>query len=373
MQRLIRSFLIFATFIGYARADYVEVRRPATVKLDPSADAEIVDRPSLGRCFALIESGRQTEGYYRIQLPLDLGVAAQDGWIYRTLVRRFPGDLPQSELRGNSTVSAADAATIDATPIKWPPRDDASDEPHTIFGEPIYKDHDGKHDVVRNYSGFTVYWDDEVLGPRWTAIKLTAGMIDANDSVQRLLRFSPDSAIEDAGLQTTRHDDYKNPPGSRDWARGHMVQFDDARGWGEEAARESFYTSNITPQLQALNGKRWLALEELCSEYARDYGLVWVYSGPVYGSNPKPFATGRRVPSPVAFYKIVVSPGENNDVDVQAFLVPHREFDSDVKLSTFLVSVDQIEQATRINFLAELPDSVEAPLEAAVWGLWPDK
>ena len=71
-------------------------------------------------------------------------------------------------------------------------------------------------------------------------------------------------------------------------------------------------------------------------------------------------------------YKIVVSPGDNNSVDVQAFRMPHRDIDSDVNLSTFLVSIDSIEEATEIDFLHELPDAVEDPLEAVVWELWPD-
>lgn len=128
----------------------------------------------------------------------------------------------------------------------------------------------------------------------------------------------------------------------------------------------------MAPQLQQHNGGRWLALEKLCSEFARDYEIVWVYSGPIYPTNPEPFATNRRVPKPIAFYKIVVSPGEGDRVDVLAFRMPHQEIDNDEELSKFRTTVDAIEAATGIEFLHELPDAVEDPIERVKWEIWPD-
>ncbi len=67
-----------------------------------------------------------------------------------------------------------------------------------------------------------------------------------------------------------------------------------------------------------------------------------------------------------------VSPSDDNLVNIQAFRMPHRAIESDVPLSTFLVSVDAIEDATGIDFLPLLPDAIEENLESTVWGLWPD-
>ena len=41
-------------------------------------------------------------------------------------------------------------------------------------------------------------------------------------------------------------------------------------------------------------------------------------------------------------------------------------------MSDFLVSIDAIEAETDIDFLDQLPDSIERPLEKTVWELWPD-
>jgi hypothetical protein len=54
-----------------------------------------------------------------------------------------------------------------ASAIDWPTWDNDTPEPHTVFGEPIYTAHDPNHNITRKYEAFTVYYDDEVLSPRW--------------------------------------------------------------------------------------------------------------------------------------------------------------------------------------------------------------
>jgi endonuclease G len=244
-------------------------------------------------------------------------------------------------------------------------------QPSTIFGKPVYHKHDDTHNVIREYSAFTVYYDDGILSPRWTAIKVTKEIADKNKDIERLKRFKVDPEIKEKGYQTATHDDYKNPAGMKIWARGHMVQFDDARGWGQQAADDSFFTANICPQLAALNGQGWLTLEKLCTEYARDYGVVWIYTGPIY-NEIKPFAPGRKIPVPDSFYKVVVSPGQDGGIDVLAFIMLHKPTKSDTDLSQFLTSIDKVETETGLDFLHELPDDYEDFLEKTVWKLWPD-
>lgn len=261
---------------------------------------------------------------------------------------------------------------VPASAVDWPTWDNDTAEPHTVFGEPNYAEHDPNHNIVKKYAAFTVYYDDEILSPRWTAIKMTHYVADRNNDISRLKRFRVDKTLKSAGYETTNHDDYKNPKGKLTWDRGHMIQFDDARGYGQTAAEESFYTSNVCPQLSALNQKGWLTLEETCTEFARDYEVVWIYTGPIYGEHKVPFAKGRKVPKPIAFYKIVVAPGENDGVDVLAFRMPHKAIARDADVSEYLVSIRSIEDETGLDFLQELPDDLENVLETTVWDLWPD-
>jgi len=108
------------------------------------------------------------------------------------------------------------------------------------------------------------------------------------------------------------------------------------------------------------------------TEFARDYKVVWIYTGPIYGEHKVPFAKGRKVPKPIAFYKIVVSPGENDEVHVLAFRIPHKPIPAQVDLSDYLVSVDDVENETGFDFLHELPDDIENVVESTVGDMWPD-
>jgi endonuclease G len=278
------------------------------------------------------------------------------------------GGLPASTSPGHRTHAAQ--------PVTWPAVHDDSPDPHCIFGEPRYLKDDSTHTLVRHYAAFTVDYDDKVLSPRWTAVKLTANMTDAHGEIDRdasrFQTFKTDPELKNHNLLTTKHADYRNLPGKRTWDRGHMVQFDDARGWGEQCALDSFLTTNICPQLAALNAQGWLSLEETVTEFARDYDRVWVYTGPVYAKSPRPFLAGRKIPKPKSFYKIVVRKGDNNTVQALAFVVPHLPLDNDADLSQFLESVDTVERLTGIDFLSDLPDQVEEDVEKEVGELWPD-
>jgi hypothetical protein len=83
--------------------------------------------------------------------------------------------------------------------VSWPEPNVQLALPHHVFGEPKYEDHDPKHNVKRGYSGFTVYYDDRVLGPRWVAMKLTSGMADANNDFGRPGRFKVDKYLKEHG------------------------------------------------------------------------------------------------------------------------------------------------------------------------------
>ena len=87
-RRIILATLAVLLLPFVAAADYLEVRRTATLKASADSDGTVVARPAIGTLLALV-ANEQTNGYYRAR-ELD-GTA---GWIYRTLVRRFPGSIP---------------------------------------------------------------------------------------------------------------------------------------------------------------------------------------------------------------------------------------------------------------------------------------
>jgi len=92
MRTLFRlaAILVGIAIAWPAAADYLEIRRPTTVKQDPSSDSDVIARPKVGDNLDLLDGGTQTNGYYHVLEP-DSG---QPGWVYRTFVTRYEGRLP---------------------------------------------------------------------------------------------------------------------------------------------------------------------------------------------------------------------------------------------------------------------------------------
>jgi endonuclease G len=119
--------------------------------------------------------------------------------------------------------------------------------------------------------------------------------------------------------------------------------------------------SNIIPQKHALNAGLWKQLEQrLATSYPARFGEVWVIAGPVFG--PKPEKLRRRVAVPDACYMITVDESDGR-VRVTAFLFP-QDTPEGARLDDFLVSIDELEHRTGLDFLHELPDPAEDTLEA---------
>ena len=73
-----------------ARSQYLEVRRSATVRDQPAGNATVMERVEAGAYLKLLDSGKQQNGYYHVKAKSVAG----NGWIYRTLVRRYEGKMP---------------------------------------------------------------------------------------------------------------------------------------------------------------------------------------------------------------------------------------------------------------------------------------
>lgn len=151
--------------------------------------------------------------------------------------------------------------------------------------------------------------------------------------------------------------------------RGHLApNYAIATRYGEAAQRETFLMSNIVPQRHALNAGVWKELEmKIATSYPGRFGEVWVLAGPVFGARPTRLPNGTAVPE--AFFMIVVDESDGR-VRTEAFVFP-QETPAGAGAERFLVSIDEIERRTGLDFLPELDDGAERALESkraqAVW------
>lgn len=154
--------------------------------------------------------------------------------------------------------------------------------------------------------------------------------------------------------------------GSADWKnyknsgydKGHLCPAGDMV-FDKRAYNETFFTSNIAPQLHDFNDGIWNKLEQKTRYWSVKYERLYVITGGILSSDLETIGK-EKVAIPNYFYKIIGS-DFGGKFKMIAFLIPHAK--SNKPLYDFVVSVDTIEKITRINFFPKLEDRIENNLE----------
>lgn len=212
---------------------------------------------------------------------------------------------------------------------------------------------------VIEHTGYTLAYNEQKEQPAWVAYVLTDSMVLFGKANRRDY-FNADPAVTtgSAALQ-----DYKGSG----YSRGHLAPAADMK-WSTTAMQESFFMSNMSPQLQEFNAGIWRVLEEKVRDWAVSEERIIVVTGPVFKNSTKTIG-GNEVGVPDYFYKVVldVSPPQYKAV---GFIMKHEK--GTKELYEYAVSVDEVETFTGLDFFEALPDSSEQLLEQGLqlelWG-----
>lgn len=79
-------------FVVAVNADYLITNRKTSIKAEPSSQSDVIFQIGYSSELFLLDDGVQTNGYYHVSSTVFNG----EGWIYRTFVRRYLGDLEGS-------------------------------------------------------------------------------------------------------------------------------------------------------------------------------------------------------------------------------------------------------------------------------------
>lgn len=223
---------------------------------------------------------------------------------------------------------------------------------------PLYEEAPYKQHIV--HKGFELVFDENARIPEWTAYELTAEETTGTAPRGRHYDLDPDVR----GIQGD-NDDYRNSG----WDRGHMVPAGDMK-LDDQMMRESFYFSNICPQNRNLNGGDWKTLEELCRIYAQKYGKVYIVCGPIIGNNMFGRLGPHQIVIPDAFYKVLLVETVGG-YEAIGFIMKNEA--GHRPLTTYVKTVDEVEEITGLDFFSLLPRKVERKVEAtynlSVWNL----
>ncbi len=214
-------------------------------------------------------------------------------------------------------------------------------------------EHDNRRPVHHSY--YSLDYNAELEVPNWVAYKLTEASLKVKN-VPRAKRFKTDDKVKG---RSVKHSDYSHSG----YTRGHMAPAGDM-AFSERAMQESFFMSNMCPQLRQFNNGIWRELEENVRDWAYDNDELYVVSGPIF-NNRNPERIGKaKVAVPDAFFKAILD-NEGSKKKAIGFILPHTK--SDKHLRQYAVSIDELEAQTGMDFYGELlGDSLENVLEAEV-------
>lgn len=214
---------------------------------------------------------------------------------------------------------------------------------------------------VIKHIGYTTSYNSETLNPDWVAYELTDVELQGKLKGKETFCWDP----EVLGRKS-RREDYRNDD---NWDKGHMAPKADMK-WSVQAYEESFYLSNICPQNHELNSGAWLKTENLARRYAVKYGKAYVICGPIFSKQEFGRLGQNNVWIPDAFFKAILVHASHGYESI-AFIMPNSPQKN--QLSSYSLSVDELEKLIMRDLYHSLDDRVEELAESAVnlkfWGL----
>jgi endonuclease G len=208
-------------------------------------------------------------------------------------------------------------------------------------------------DQVVSHQAYTLCYADEFEHAIWVAYQLTAK--EVRGSSERENDFRPDPQVK-SGSATP--DDYRGSG----YDRGHLAPAADFK-FSTKAMSESFFMSNMSPQVPDFNRGIWENLESKVRSWVKKDEVLYIVTGPIFSESMPYIGKRNKVAVPPMYYKVVLDL-KKPDVKAIAFLMKNEG--SNQPLQSFAVTIDEIEKETGLDFFPLLPDDLEKSLESSL-------
>ena len=218
----------------------------------------------------------------------------------------------------------------------------------------------GSNGEIVHHRHYSLSYVEKHEQAEWVAYELTKKSIQ-QPNVPRAKRFEVDPQVRTG---SARYYDYKGSG----YSRGHLAPAGDM-AFSSIAMEESFFMSNMSPQVSAFNGGVWNELENLVRDWAYKNKRLVVVTGPIFSKDMKRIKGGVSVPG--EYYKVLL---DFDDPEQKAigFILPNER--STESISTYAVTVDEVEARTGLNFFDKLLDEekqveLESSYDLSKWPL----
>lgn len=201
-----------------------------------------------------------------------------------------------------------------------------------------------------SHVGFTASYNSNWLIPNWVSYNLTRDKV--NGTIPRPKRaYEPDPLVKG---KSAEHKDYSNSG----YTRGHMAPAADMK-WSIEAMNESFYLSNVCPQIAELNGGIWEKLEKRIRALATE-STLYICCGPIVSQSPMRIGKNR-IAVPEKFFKVICMQRRGKWQAV-GFIFPNSACKG--SMFDYATSVDDVEKITGHDFFFNISDDIETSIES---------
>ena len=241
----------------------------------------------------------------------------------------------------------------------------------------------GDDNVILTYSTptygmtYAVEWSHKLRSQRWSCFEIYKSNNKSGQGVTRKNNFLQDPRVngEDAPAYSEFSKSYY--PGTNDfYEKGHICGSAD-RFYDQTANDQTFYMTNMQPQVANFNEKIWSDMEIKVRGWASSADTLYVCKGGTIDSNDKIVdhtKSGFIVPR---YFFMAVLAKNSLGYKAMGFWIEHLDVDQRSKgVTSFVVNIDDLEQKTGIDFFCNLPDNVESKVEGLsvdkvkiAWGL----
>ncbi len=145
--------------------------------------------------------------------------------------------------------------------------------------------------------------------------------------------------------------------------RGHLAPSADF-SWSAKAISESYFYSNMSPQVEELNQQVWAKMEYELRKYVVEHqAQLYVLTAPVLNNklSKSPRATNK-LSVPNEYVKAVYDPQNNRAI---GFIIPN---DRDLSvLDSYAVTIDEVETTLGFEIFPNVDEKVESKIDKKLW------
>lgn len=199
---------------------------------------------------------------------------------------------------------------------------------------------------------YTIRYSEAHEQAIWVAYKLSADSLK-QEKFKRKDDFRKDPRVRTGSASLA---DYKGSG----FDRGHLAPAADF-SYDEFALSQSFYMSNMSPQSPSFNRGVWKKLEDKTRKWSTENTDIYVVTGPILNKTFKTIGDNE-VSIPEYYYKIILDITKP-EIKAIAFLMKNEK--SSEPLTSFVVSIDRIEELSGLDFFPTMPDNLENALEGS--------